>query len=51
MPREPFKTTLDSAVINKIKHIAIEEKTDVSKIIEKLLIQYINEHEKKPADK
>jgi hypothetical protein len=43
MSRIPFKTSLDEEVIEKIKIRAIQEKTDVSKIIEKLLIEYLQQ--------
>jgi hypothetical protein len=40
--RKKFTTNLDENVIEAIKIKAIQEKTDVSKIIEKLIIQYLN---------
>lgn len=43
MARRKFTTNLDEEVIKKIKVKAIEENTDVSKIIEKLLIEYLKE--------
>jgi hypothetical protein len=43
MARKKFTTNLDEEVIKKIKVKAVEENTDVSKIIEKLLIEYLKE--------
>lgn len=40
--RKKFTTTLDSELIQSIKIKAIEEGTDVSKLLEKLIIQYLN---------
>jgi len=46
MARKKFTTNLDEKVIKKIKLRAIEENTDVSKIIEKLLNDYLESTEK-----
>lgn len=39
--RTKFTTTLDGDLIKKLKIRAIEEDTDVSKILEKLIIEYL----------
>ena len=39
--RVKFTTTLNSKLLEKIKIKAVEEKTDVSKILEKLIILYL----------
>ena len=39
--RKKFTTTLDSDLINDIKIKAIKEGTDVSKLLEKLIIEYL----------
>ncbi|MCD2345815.1 hypothetical protein [Clostridium guangxiense] len=44
MTRKKFTTTLDEKVIKDIKIKAIQENTDVSTIIEKLLIEYLNKN-------
>ena len=41
MARKKFTTNLDEDVIKQIKLQAIQENTDVSKIIEKLIIEYL----------
>lgn len=41
MTRKKFTTNLDEEVIKQIKLQAVKENTDVSKIIEKLLLEYI----------
>lgn len=41
--RVKFTTSLDSELVEKIKIRAITEKTDVSKILEKLIIEYLRE--------
>lgn len=41
--RVKFTTTLDSELLEKIKIQAIKEKTDVSKIFERLIEQYLKE--------
>ena len=38
--RKKFTTSLDENIIKELKIKAIEENTDASKIIEKLLIEY-----------
>ncbi|WP_195245002.1 hypothetical protein [Clostridium celatum] len=43
MARKKFTTTLDEDLISKIKIQAINEKTDVSKLLEKLIINYLEE--------
>jgi len=39
--RVKFTTTLNSELLEKIKIKAVKEKTDVSKILEKLIEQYL----------
>jgi ribosomal protein L35AE/L33A len=41
--RVKFTTTLDEDVIQALKIRAIKEKTDASKIIEKLLCEYLDQ--------
>ena len=43
MARKKFTTTLDEDLISKIKIQAINEKTDVSKLLQKLIINYLEE--------
>ena len=43
MARKKFTTNLDEEVIKRLKIRAVEEGTDASKIIEKLLLEYLNE--------
>lgn len=43
MTRKKFTTTLDEDLISKIKIQAINEKTDVSKLLEKLIVKYLEE--------
>ena len=43
MARKKFTTTLDEDLISKIKIQDINEKTDVSKLLEKLIINYLEE--------
>lgn len=45
MARKKFTTTLDEDLISKIKIQAINEKTDVSKLLEKLIVKYLEEME------
>lgn len=45
MARKKFTTNLDEKVIENIKIQAIKEGTDVSKIIEKLLIKYMKDNQ------
>ena len=40
--RVKFTTTLDSEILKELKIQAIQEGTDVSKILEKLSIEYLN---------
>jgi predicted transcriptional regulator len=47
--RKKFTTSLDVEITDTIKHIAIDKKTDVSKIIEELLKEYIAKYEKQKA--
>lgn len=42
--RKKFTTSLDENVIKELKLQAIKEGTDASKIIEKLLIEYLDKH-------
>ncbi len=46
--RTKFTTTLDNELIKDLKIQAIRENTDVSKIIEKLVIEYL-ENKKGPS--
>jgi hypothetical protein len=41
MSRKKFTTTLDEELIKKIKVKAIEENTDVSKLLEKMIENYL----------
>lgn len=41
MTRKKFTTTLDEELIKEIKKKAIEEDTDVSKILEKMIENYL----------
>lgn len=41
--RKKFTTTLNAQIIEDIKIQAIKESTDVSKLLEKLIIQYLKE--------
>lgn len=41
--RKKFTTTLDEEIIKKIKVQAIKENTDVSKLLEKLIENYLKE--------
>ena len=43
MNRKKFTTTLDEDLISKIKIQAINEKTDVSKLLEKLIVKYLDD--------
>lgn len=43
MTRKKFTTTLDEDLIKKIKIKAVEEGTDVSKLLETLIIKYLSE--------
>ena len=43
--RKKFTTTLDEEIIKKIKIQAIKENTDVSKLLEKLIENYLKENE------
>lgn len=45
--RKKFTTTIDSEVLQAIKIQAVKENTDVSKLIEKLMVEYLNEHKNK----
>lgn len=45
MARKKFTTNLDEKVIEDIKIQAIKEGTHVSKIIEKLLIKYMEDNQ------
>ena len=39
--RVKFTTTLDSEILKELKIQAVKEGTDVSKILEKLMVEYI----------
>ena len=41
--RKKFTTTLDEEIIKKIKIQAVKENTDVSKLLEKLIENYLKE--------
>ncbi|MCZ0754494.1 ribbon-helix-helix domain-containing protein [Anoxybacillus sp. J5B_2022] len=41
MARKKFTTTLDEELIQKLKIQAVKEGTDVSKILEKLIEEYL----------
>ena len=41
--RKKFTTTLDEEIIKKIKVQAIKENTDVSKLLERLIENYLKE--------
>ena len=41
--RKKFTTTLDEELIKKIKIQAVKENTDVSKLLEKLIENYLKE--------
>lgn len=43
--RKKFTTTLDEEIIKKIKVQAVKENTDVSKLLEKLIENYLKENE------
>ena len=43
--RKKFTTTLDEEIIKKIKVQAIKENTDVSKLLERLIENYLKENE------
>ena len=43
--RKKFTTTLDEEIIKKIKVQAIKENTNVSKLLEKLIENYLKENE------
>ena len=43
MARKKFTTTLDEDLISKIKIQAINEKTDVSKLLGKLIVKYLDD--------
>ena len=43
MTRKKVTTTLDEDLISKIKIQAINEKTDVSKLLEKLIVKYLDD--------
>lgn len=44
MARKKFTTSLDEEVIQKLKMQAVVENTDASKIIERLLLDYFENH-------
>ena len=43
--RKKFTTTLDEEIIKKIKIQAVKENTDVFKLLEKLIDNYLKENE------
>ena len=43
--RKKFTTTLDEEIIKKIKIQAVKENTDVYKLLEKLIENYLKENE------
>jgi len=43
--RKKFTTMLEESVIERLKIQAVLEKTDVSKILEKLAIEYLEKNE------
>ena len=43
--RVKFTTSLDSVLLEKIKIQAVKEKTNVNKILEKLIEQYLKERD------
>ena len=45
--RKKFTTTLDEEIIKKIKIQAVKENTDVSKLLEKLIADYLKSREGK----
>ena len=45
MPRKKFTTTLDEALIDRLKIQAVREHTEVSKILERLVRQYLDHAE------
>jgi hypothetical protein len=47
--RVKFTTSLDSELVEKIKIQAIIEKTDVSKILEKLITEYLKGGDSSPS--
>ena len=42
--RKKFTTTVDEEIIKKIKIQAVKENTDVSKLLEKLIENYLKEN-------
>ena len=47
--RVKFTTTLDSEILKKLKIQAVKEKTDVSKILEKLITEYLKGGDSSPT--
>lgn len=45
MARKKFTTTLDEELISKIKIQAVKENTDVSKLLEKMIEDYLQNKE------
>jgi len=45
MTRKKFTTTLDEQLIQQLKIQAVKEGTDVSKILEKLIIEYLKKQD------
>jgi hypothetical protein len=46
--RVPFTTTLDKALIKKLKLLAVERETSVNIIIEEAAVQYLEKPTRKP---
>ena len=44
--RKKFTTTLDEKLIRDLKLLAIQEKTDANKIIERLIQEYLKKQQK-----
>lgn len=47
--RVKFTTTLDVELLEKVKIQAVKEKTDVSKILEKLITEYLKGGDSSPT--
>lgn len=50
MSRKRFHTMLDEDTIQRLKLQAVKEKTDASKIIEKLVMEYLEENEQQEKE-
>ena len=51
MGKAKFTTTIDEEILERAKIRAIKEKTSVAKIIEKLLVEYLNTKQAEPVEK